>query len=183
MKAAEVTDALLREIAAGSFRFGRVNLANGDMVGHTGVRQAAILAVETVDLCLARIRRGVRAAEGILVVTADHGNSDEMFEWDRKAKRFQRDAEGRFRPKTAHTLNPVAFVVEDFRVPPGPPPERLEPFGTAGRAPATTAGLDWELDPAVAAPGLAHVASTVLFLLGYAPPALYEPPLVRPRAV
>jgi 2,3-bisphosphoglycerate-independent phosphoglycerate mutase len=180
MKAAEVTDRALEELASGRWRFIRINYANGDMVGHTGIHAAAELAVASVDLCLARLRRAVRDARGTLVVTADHGNADEMYEWNAKRKDFDRDAAGRPKAKTAHTLNPVAFVIEDPAADDAPPALPLAPFGVAGRVPAVRRGPDWELDPTVAHPGLSHVANTLLMLLGYEPLAQYDPPLIRP---
>jgi 2,3-bisphosphoglycerate-independent phosphoglycerate mutase len=180
MKAAEVTDRVLQEVASGAWRFLRVNFANGDMVGHTGDRRAAILAVESVDLCLERIREAVRAARGTLIVTADHGNADEMYEWDAKRKGFQRDAEGRPRAKTAHTLNPVCFCIDDEgAVEPAEAPAAVS-FGVAGGAPVVRRGPDWELDPTLEHPGLSNVANTCLLLLGFEPLALYDPPLIRP---
>ncbi|MBI5501129.1 MAG: 2,3-bisphosphoglycerate-independent phosphoglycerate mutase [Deltaproteobacteria bacterium] len=182
MKAAEVTDRLLEELASGAWRFLRVNFANGDMVGHTGVHVAAVMAVETVDLCLARIRAAVRAAHGTLLVTADHGNADEMFEWDAKQKAFQRDEAGRTRAKTAHTLNPVVFCIDDEGAEEPADPVAALPFGVSGRTVTVRRGRDWELDPAVAQPGLSNVANTCLLLLGHEPLALYDPPLIRPAA-
>jgi 2,3-bisphosphoglycerate-independent phosphoglycerate mutase len=179
MKAAEVTDRVLDELASGAWRFLRINFANGDMVGHTGIHQATVLAVETVDLCLARLRRAVRAARGTLLVTADHGNADEMYEWDAKRKDFARDESGRPKAKTAHTLNPVVFLIEDHGADDGAP-AKGESFGMAGRRPATARGPGWELDPTVARPGLSNVANTCLALLGFEPLALYDPPLIRP---
>ncbi|HEY4057222.1 MAG TPA: 2,3-bisphosphoglycerate-independent phosphoglycerate mutase, partial [Kofleriaceae bacterium] len=79
MKAAEITDRLIKELRTGKHRFARVNYANGDMVGHTGSFTATVLAVEAVDLQLARLAKVVQELQGILVVTADHGNADEMF--------------------------------------------------------------------------------------------------------
>ncbi len=90
MKAAEITDRLIDELASGKYAHARVNYANGDMVGHTGVRDAAVIAVEAVDLALGRLLPVVRKLEGALIVTADHGNADEMFV-----------------AKTSHTKNPV----------------------------------------------------------------------------
>jgi 2,3-bisphosphoglycerate-independent phosphoglycerate mutase len=78
--------------------FGIINFANPDMVGHTGVIPAAITAVETVDACLGRVVEAVQATGGVLVITADHGNADEMLEADGS-------------PDTAHSLNPVPLVV------------------------------------------------------------------------
>jgi 2,3-bisphosphoglycerate-independent phosphoglycerate mutase len=104
MKAAEITDALAAAVGSGQYKFLRVNYANGDMVGHTGVEPAIRIAVETVDLVLGRLRTAVRKAGGVLMVLADHGNADVMWE-EKKGKRT---------PIVSHTLNPVPFVVEDF---------------------------------------------------------------------
>jgi 2,3-bisphosphoglycerate-independent phosphoglycerate mutase len=79
-------------------RFGVINFANADMVGHTGVIAAAVEAIETVDECLAQIVEAVRARGGVCVVTADHGNADHMLEPDGS-------------PNTAHSLNPVPLIV------------------------------------------------------------------------
>ncbi|HEX2505992.1 MAG TPA: 2,3-bisphosphoglycerate-independent phosphoglycerate mutase, partial [Gaiellaceae bacterium] len=81
------------------YRFAVVNFANPDMVGHTGVIPAVVHAVETVDACLARIVAAVDALGGVCLVTADHGNAEQMLEPD-----------GR-NPHTAHTTNPVPLVV------------------------------------------------------------------------
>lgn len=105
MKAAEITDKLIDAIRSREYLFLRANFPNGDMVGHTGNFAAAVIAVETVDLCLSRIISAVDEADGILIVTADHGNADEMFE---KAKGNEKP-----KAKTAHTLNPVPFIIYD----------------------------------------------------------------------
>jgi 2,3-bisphosphoglycerate-independent phosphoglycerate mutase len=104
MSAVGVTDALLRAIGSGDYDFIVANYANPDMVGHTGKWEATVRAVETIDACLARIVPAVEGAGGgsegpgaLLVITADHGNADEM-----------RAADGS--PVTAHSLNPVPIV-------------------------------------------------------------------------
>jgi 2,3-bisphosphoglycerate-independent phosphoglycerate mutase len=99
MSAIEVTDGLVERIASGIDDFIIVNFANGDMVGHTGVFAAAVTAVETVDACVGRVVEAALARGGALLVTADHGNADEMV--DRTTGK----------PHTAHTTNPVPFVV------------------------------------------------------------------------
>jgi 2,3-bisphosphoglycerate-independent phosphoglycerate mutase len=104
MKAAEITDAVVEAIGSGRHKFIRLNFANGDMVGHTGIVPAIRIAVEAVDLGLRRIVPAVRQAGGVLVVTADHGNADCMF----TVKKGVRE------PMVAHTLNPVPFIVKDF---------------------------------------------------------------------
>jgi len=141
MSAAAATDAFVAAWAEDAPRFGIINLANCDMVGHTGVIPAAVVAVETVDTCLGRIVAAVQDTGGAAVVTADHGNADEMLEEDGS-------------PDTAHSLNPVPFVV-------------------------TVAGA--ALDPEGGV--LADVAPTILALLGAEQPAeMTGRSLLRPDA-
>jgi 2,3-bisphosphoglycerate-independent phosphoglycerate mutase len=128
MSAREATDAFLRRWAEEEFAFAIINFANPDMVGHTGDIDAAVAAVETVDECLGRVVEAVQGSAGACVVTADHGNCDEMLEPDGS-------------PDTAHSLNPVPFVV------------------TADGAELNGEGI------------LADVAPTVLALLGIDQPA------------
>jgi 2,3-bisphosphoglycerate-independent phosphoglycerate mutase len=104
MKAAEITDAVIDAVKSGKYKFVRLNYANGDMVGHTGIVPSIRIAVEAVDLALRRLRPAVEAAKGVLAVTADHGNADCMFT-QKKGKR---------EPMVAHTLNPVPFIIKDF---------------------------------------------------------------------
>ena len=104
MKAVDIKNRVIEMLKGGGYRFGRLNFANGDMVGHTGVMEAAIIAVETVDQCVGELLEIIKELEGIAVVTADHGNADEMFSIDK---------EGRKKVKTAHTLNPVPFAIYD----------------------------------------------------------------------
>ena len=147
MKAGEITDNVVEAVQGGNYRFIRLNLANGDMVGHTGDEAAIRVAVETVDICLKRIEHAVKKVGGILVVTADHGNADCM--WTMK--------KGEKNPMVAHTLNPVPFVVKNY----------------------STAN-NFELTH-VEQPGLANVAATLCCLLGFEPPADYEPSLLQLR--
>jgi len=153
MKAAEITDRLLAELRSGDYRHARLNYANGDMVGHTGVRDAAVLAVEAVDLQLGRIVPLIRQLEGALIVTADHGNADDMYERDKKSGEPKRDDSGRIRAKTSHSLNPVPCHIY---------------------AP----GHDLRANARVAHPGLVNLAATVLHLMGYRAPEGYEPSLI-----
>ena len=99
MSAPEVTDKVVEAIRSGRFDVVVLNYANTDMVGHTGDIAAAIKAVETVDACLGRLSEAVETAGRHAVITADHGNAEMM-----------RDPETG-EPHTAHTLNPVPFVV------------------------------------------------------------------------
>ena len=99
MSAGGITDALVADVAAGKHDAIICNFANADMVGHTGKIEAAIAAVETIDHCLSRIVKAVRNAGGVLIVTADHGNAEEM--WNTELNE----------PHTAHTCNPVPVIV------------------------------------------------------------------------
>ena len=156
MKAAEITDATIEALRSGKHRFLRINYANGDMVGHTGVREAAILAVESVDLSLGRLLAAVESLRGVALVTADHGNADEMYERTKDGVIDIDGATGRPKPKTSHSLNPVSFTVADYATP--------------------AAGL---LRDDLPRAGLANVAATVLQILGYQAPEAYEPSLLR----
>lgn len=153
MKAAEITDATLEALKSGKHRALRINYANGDMVGHTGVLDSAVLAVQTVDLCLARLLPVIAKLEGAMIVTADHGNADDMFERDKKSGQAKRNADGRIAAKTSHTLNRVPFHVY---------------------AP----GYDLRMAAGLKTPGLANVAATTLELLGFAAPEGYAPSLL-----
>jgi 2,3-bisphosphoglycerate-independent phosphoglycerate mutase len=158
MKAAEVTDAIIAAIERGDFAFMRINYANGDMVGHTGNLQAAICAVQALDLVVGRLLRAVERAGGIALFTADHGNSDQMYEVNKKTGGIVRDSQGQPKAKTSHTLNPVPFTIFDP--------------GYHG---------EYEFDPTVQAPGLSNVAATSLWLMGYAAPEGYDRSLIRGR--
>lgn len=155
MKAAEITDRVVEEILSGRFDFIRLNYPNGDMVGHTGIYQAAHIAVEVVDLCIGRLMKAVEQAGGILIVTADHGNAEEMFERDEKTGKVKLHADGRPKAKTAHTLNPVWFIVYD-------------PVGKG----------TLRINDGVPHPGLTNIAATCFQLLGLEPPEFYDPPLL-----
>jgi 2,3-bisphosphoglycerate-independent phosphoglycerate mutase len=113
MKAAEIADAMIAAVKSGQYKVLRCNFANGDMVGHTGNFRAATMAVEAVDLALARLLPAIEAAGGVALITADHGNADEMFELDKKTKQPAQNKDGSFKAKTAHTLNPVPLVLFD----------------------------------------------------------------------
>jgi 2,3-bisphosphoglycerate-independent phosphoglycerate mutase len=155
MKAAEIADAVVPAILSGGYHHVRLNFANGDMVGHTGNLEATRVAVEAVDLQVARVWEATRSAGGVLLVTADHGNADEMWMRDRKSGAAQRDVHGRPVPRPSHTLNPVPFVVADPRG-----ALALRELGSAG---------------------IASIGATVLSLCGLAPPGDYDPCLVVPR--
>ena len=113
MKAAEIADAMIAAVQSGQYKALRCNFANGDMVGHTGNFRAATMAIEAVDLALGRLLAAISAAGGVALITADHGNADEMFELDKKTGLPAQNADGSFKAKTAHTLNPVPLILYD----------------------------------------------------------------------
>ena len=141
MKSAEVTDAVIEAVKSGKYGFIRCNYPNGDMVGHTGNLDATIVGVEAVDLGLARLIPVVKEAGYILVITADHGNADEMLEKNKK---------GVISVRTAHSLNPVPFIVYN---------------------------ADCEI--AEGEFGLSNVAATVAKLMGYAPDPHWNAPIIK----
>jgi 2,3-bisphosphoglycerate-independent phosphoglycerate mutase len=154
MKAVEVCDVVLDGLESGRYRFLRVNFANGDMVGHTGDLDAAVVAMEVVDECIGRLAEAVDRSGGTMILTADHGNLDMMLEIDKKTGMIKLDERGEPVVKTSHTLSPVPWLL-------------------LGR------GADaFEPNPAVDNPGLGNLAATILLLLGFEPPSDYFPPLI-----
>jgi 2,3-bisphosphoglycerate-independent phosphoglycerate mutase len=99
MSAFEVTDEAVRRLSDSTYGFFVLNYANADMVGHTGVIEAAVKAVETVDTCLGRLIEAVRRRSGTVLVTADHGNADQMVDYETGS------------PHTAHTMHPVPILL------------------------------------------------------------------------
>ncbi len=146
MKAKEITDTAIDLLKSGNYKFGRLNFPNGDMVGHTGNMQAAIAAVETVDKYLGELLAVVKELKGIAVVTADHGNADQMFIIDKKGAKSV---------KTAHSLNPVPFIIDD----------------------SLYQGEYRMAD--IKEKGLSNIAATLLNLLGYEKPEDYDPSLIE----
>jgi 2,3-bisphosphoglycerate-independent phosphoglycerate mutase len=154
MKCAEITDQVITAIESGDYRMIRLNYPNGDMVGHTGDMAAVRVAVEALDLCLARLRRAVAKAGGVMLITADHGNADDMLEHDKKGN-VKFDADGVPARKTSHSLNPVPCIVFD-------------PEGQGEYAAELKSGL-----------GISSVAASCIELLGYVPPADYDPSVLN----
>ncbi len=112
MKCAEITDKLIECLESGKYASLRVNFPNGDMVGHTGNILATRCSMEALDLQLKRILEVVDKLEGVALITADHGNADEMYECDKKGMP-KAGKDGSFKAKTSHTLNPVPFIIYD----------------------------------------------------------------------
>ena len=152
MKSAETADMVCEAIESGHFQFIRTNFAGGDMVGHTGDFQATVIALEAIDLAVRRIREAVRKHRGCLVLTADHGNADDMVERNAKGEPIRAES-GSVIAKTSHSLAPVPFAVEDF----------------SNRHIRVVQVPD---------PGLANLAASLCTLLGLEPPPEYAPSLV-----
>ncbi len=112
MKCAEITDKLIECLESGKYACLRVNFPNGDMVGHTGNILATRCSMEALDLQLKRILDVVDKLHGVALITADHGNADEMYECDKKGMP-KAGKDGSFKAKTSHTLNPVPFIIYD----------------------------------------------------------------------
>ncbi len=154
MKCAEITDILIDKIKNGEFGVLRVNFPNGDMVGHTGSFIAAKLSVEALDICLARILKAVDEAKGVAIITADHGNADEMYEIDKKSGNAKLNSDGTPKAKTSHTLNPVpCYIYDNFYS------DKYE-------------FVDGEY-------GLANVAATIVTMMGYDAPEMWEKPMIK----
>lgn len=154
MKAVEITDALLKAIESQKYDFLRINYANGDMVGHTGDYKATIEGLECVDECIGRLQKAVSESKSdmVMLITADHGNADEMYQLDKKGN--VKKIDGKPVAKTSHTLNKVNLCLFD-------PKSR------------------WSLTDLDGASGLANIAATVLELMGYEKPEGYNPSLLK----
>ena len=112
MKCAEITDKVIEAIKSGKYDHIRLNYPNGDMVGHTGVFNAVVCSMEGMDLQLGRLKAAIDEAGGILCLTADHGNSDDMYEHAKDGS-VKLDKNGEPKAKTSHSLNPVPGIIYD----------------------------------------------------------------------
>jgi 2,3-bisphosphoglycerate-independent phosphoglycerate mutase len=155
MKAWEITAATIQRMQSGSFDFGRINFANGDMVGHTGDLEASVIAVQTLDWVLRKLVNAANQTHTILLVTADHGNCDEMFEGKQEGWEQWESLQAHLSPKTAHTLSPVPFYLYD--------PDGSSAYHLRQGGPFT----------------LANVANTALELMGFAQRDLYQPSMIE----
>ena len=141
MKSAEITEKMVQAMAAGKYEFIRCNYPNGDMVGHTGVMDAVVYAMECVDNGLKAILEAADKYGYTVLITADHGNADQMTETKK----------GKTSVRTAHSLNPVPFIIYDK-------------------------DNDWKLQDG--AYGLANVAPTVVKMMGLTAPACWEASMI-----
>ena len=155
MKCAEITDKLIECLNSGKYKYLRVNFPNGDMVGHTGSLAATRCSMEALDLQLGRILPVVDALGGVALITADHGNADEMYEMDKKTKQPKADKNGKFKSKTSHTLNPVPCIIYD-----------------------NTDAKNHYTVKADGAYGLSNVAATTVNLMGYKAPEMWDESII-----
>ena len=156
MKCAEITDKLIECIESGEYKYLRVNFPNGDMVGHTGSLLATRCSMEALDLQLARILKVLDKVGGIALITADHGNADEMYEMDKKSGQPKADKNGNYKAKTSHTLNPVPCIIYDN---------------------VTNGAYTVKADEGKF--GLSNVAATMVNLLGYEAPAMWDESIIE----
>ncbi|MBQ3066110.1 MAG: 2,3-bisphosphoglycerate-independent phosphoglycerate mutase [Clostridia bacterium] len=155
MQCALIADALIEALESGKYRYYRVNFPNGDMVGHTGNLLATQCSMEALDLQLARILAVVDRLKGVAIITADHGNADEMYELDKKGA-VKCNKDGSPKAKTSHTLNPVPCIIYDnFYTDAYTVKAQKETFG------------------------LSDVAATTVNMLGYEAPSMWDESLIE----
>ena len=150
MKCAEISDNVIETIEGGEYDFIKLNFPNGDMVGHTGNYEAVICSLEALDLSIGRIQKAVKSVGGIMVISADHGNSDDMFEHNKKTGKVVYKEDGSPKAKTSHSLNPVPCIIYD-------------PEGQGEYKATLKEGL-----------GISALAATCIELLGFVAPADYD---------
>ena len=157
MKCAEITDKLIECLESGKYRYLRVNFPNGDMVGHTGSLAATRCSMEALDLQLGRLLPVIDRLGGVALITADHGNADEMLEMDKKTGAPKTDKAGNFKAKTSHTLNPVPCIIYD---------------NTDAKNAYTVKADQGQF-------GLSNVAATMVNLMGYEAPAMWDESIIE----
>eukprot|EP00759_Apiculatamorpha_spiralis_P026359 PhF_6_TR29349/c0_g1_i2/m.43137/K15633/gpmI; 2,3-bisphosphoglycerate-independent phosphoglycerate mutase len=158
MKAVEITEAAITALQSGKYDIVRINFPNGDMVGHTGDLAATIKSMEAVDVALDKLTKAVEAVGGSYLITADHGNADDMVQRDKKGLPL-RDGAGHVIPLTSHTLSPVPLIVG---------------------GPALPSNVVVRSD--LVKPGLANVTATFLNLLGFEAPEDYAPSVLAVKS-
>ena len=155
MKCAEITDKLIECLRSGEYKYLRVNFPNGDMVGHTGSFLATECSMEALDLQLARLLKVVDELQGVALITADHGNADEMYEIDKKTGAPKAGKDGSFKAKTSHTLNPVPFIIYD-----------------------NFYADNYKIKQGRADFGLSNVAATTVNMLGFEAPEIWDESMI-----
>ncbi|MDR2964626.1 MAG: 2,3-bisphosphoglycerate-independent phosphoglycerate mutase [Treponema sp.] len=164
MKCKEITDKVIEAIPSGKYDFIRLNFPNGDMVGHTGVYQAVITSMEGMDVQLGRIAKAVEEAGAVMLVTADHGNSDDMYEHDKKTGAVSLKEDGSPKAKTSHSLNPVPCIIYD--------PGYKGEYPNEPKENCLNEGL-----------GISSVAAACIQLLGFIPPEDYDKSVLKMQEI
>lgn len=154
MKCAEITDRVIAEIESGKWDFIKLNYPNGDMVGHTGVFEAVVCSMEGMDLQIGRLKEAIEKAGGVMVITADHGNADDMYEHAKNGD-VKRYDDGEPKAKTSHSLNPVPCIIYD--------PEYKGEYSK-------------ELNEGL---GISSIPATCMELMGFVPPADYDKSIIN----
>ncbi len=154
MKCAEITDRVIAEIESGKWDFIKLNYPNGDMVGHTGVFEAVVCSMEGMDLQIGRLKEAIEKAGGVMVITADHGNADDMYEHAKNGDVKCYD-DGEPKAKTSHSLNPVPCIIYD--------PEYKGEYSK-------------ELNEGL---GISSIPATCMELMGFVPPADYDKSIIN----
>ncbi|MBQ8212456.1 MAG: 2,3-bisphosphoglycerate-independent phosphoglycerate mutase [Clostridia bacterium] len=155
MQCAEITDKMIELVESGKYDYIRVNYPNGDMVGHTGNFAATKISVEALDLQLARLLPVIDKMGGVAIITADHGNADEMYEVDKKGN-VKYDKNGKPKAKTSHTLNRVPCIIYDNQ----------------NKDAYTVKADNGQF-------GLSSVAATTVNLMGYDAPAMWDESIIE----
>jgi len=160
MKCAEITDKVIEAIGSGKYDYIRLNYPNGDMVGHTGIYQAVICSMEAMDIQLGRLVKAAAEAGAVMLITADHGNSDDMYEHKKDSSEVSRKADGTPKAKTSHSLNPVPCIIYD--------PEYRGEYPNEPKEGSLNEGL-----------GISSIAATCMQLLGFLPPEDYDKSVLK----
>ena len=155
MQCALIADKLIAALEAGQYRYYRANFPTGDMVGHTGNMLATRCSMEALDLQLGRILKVLDKLGGVALITADHGNADEMYELDKKGE-VKLNKDGTPKAKTSHTLNPVPCIIYD-----------------------NFYSDKYSVKEQKATFGLSDVAATTVNLLGYEAPEMWDESLIE----
>jgi 2,3-bisphosphoglycerate-independent phosphoglycerate mutase len=154
MKCAEIADRVIAEVNTGKWDFIKLNFPNGDMVGHTGNFEAVVCSMEAMDLQIGRMYQAIEKAGGVMVITADHGNADDMFEHAKNGDVKYKE-NGDPQSKTSHSLNPVPCIIVD-------------PSYNGEYSKDLNAGL-----------GISSIPATCMNLLGYDAPSDYDKSIIN----
>jgi 2,3-bisphosphoglycerate-independent phosphoglycerate mutase len=160
MKCVEITDKVIEAVCSGKYDYIRLNYPNGDMVGHTGVYNAVIQSMEGMDVQLGRLMKTADETGAVLIITADHGNSDDMYEHDKKTGAVSLKPDGTPKAKTSHSLNPVPCIIYD--------PEYKGEYPNEPKESCLNEGL-----------GISSIAAVCMQLLGFIPPADYDKSVLK----